>query len=109
MKTRSSQKTNSSPKLRLDKTEEQALHAALVETGIQQAYIFGSRTDHSRRGGDIDLLVYSDTNAFELSRRIATAFFNHCEEKIDVVVINPDQITIEQQAFLNTLKTTPFP
>lgn len=38
--------------------------------------------------------------AFETSQRIAMRFFSHCEEKIEVVVMNPDRLTPGLQAFL---------
>lgn len=90
--------------LRLDAEEMLALRAALQSTGTTEAYLFGSRTDPHRRGGGIDILVFSEKPPFELSRRIATQFFMRCEEKIDVVVMNPECLTTEQQAFLSTLQ-----
>jgi hypothetical protein len=59
--------------------------------------------DDAKKGGDIDLLVFSDEEPFALSRRIATRFFMNCEEKIDVVVMNPACMTPEQDAFVRTL------
>lgn len=93
---------------RLDKEEERALRDALQSSGATEAYLFGSRTDPRRRGGDIDVLVLSKEPPFELSRRIATRFFMRCEEKIDVVVMNPEALSLEQQAFLDTLKPVRF-
>jgi len=65
--------------------------------------LFGSRTDGDARGGDIDILIYSREPAFALSRRIARDFFLECEEKIDVLVVNLDAITAEQQVLINSL------
>ena len=96
------------PSVRLDAEEVQALRAALQCAGTSEAYLFGSRTDPHRRGGDIDVLVFSKAPPFGLSRRIATQFFMRCEEEIDVVVMNPEDLTSEQQAFLNTLQAVPF-
>lgn len=96
------------PAVRLDIDEEHALRAALQSTGATEAYLFGSRTDPHRRGGDIDVLVFSEKPPFELSRRIATLFFMRCEEKIDVVVMDPEDLTTEQQAFLSTLQPVRF-
>lgn len=94
---------------RLDGEERAALAAALAAVGSPRAYLFGSRADPAKRGGDIDLLVFSDADPFELARRIATEFFARCEEKIDVVVLDPTRLGAEQQAFLNTLKLVELP
>lgn len=90
--------------MRLDKVEKQALLNAISGIPAEGVYLFGSRADDSRRGGDIDVLVFSEAPAFELSRQVAVRFFLECEEKIDVVVMNPRALTPEQEAFLATLK-----
>jgi len=87
--------------MRLDEQEKQALFKAIQ--GVTPVYLFGSRTDDDARGGDIDILIYSREPAFKLSRRITRDFFLECEEKIDVLVVNPDAITPEQQALINSL------
>jgi len=85
--------------MRLDAEEAAALAAALAgEHG--EAWLFGSRLDPARRGGDIDVLVLTEEPAFETSQRISTRFFSRCEEKIDVVVMNPARLTAEQADFL---------
>ena len=58
-----------------------------------------------RRGGDVDLLILSDAPAYDLSKRVATRFFSHCEEKIDVVVLPAHGATPEQRAFLDPIKS----
>ncbi|MBI4984933.1 MAG: hypothetical protein HZA62_02440 [Rhodocyclales bacterium] len=62
------------------------------------------RLDPARRGGDIDVLVPTEAPAFETSQRIATRFFSRCEEKIDVVVMNPARLTAEQTDFLARIR-----
>lgn len=60
--------------MRLDQTEINALkHALEGERG--DAYIFGSRIDDSKSGGDIDVLIFSDDDPYYTSLRIQTAFF----------------------------------
>ena len=90
--------------MRLDAREQTALQSALAGVEAEAVYLFGSRADDQRAGGDIDLLVFSSDNAFELSRKIASRFFMECEEKVDVVVMNPAALSSEQQVFLNLLR-----
>lgn len=71
--------------MRLDETEAMALRSALKDVE-DSVYLFGSRTDDSKRGGDIDILIFSDKDPYELSRKISVDFFMECEEKLDVVV-----------------------
>jgi predicted nucleotidyltransferase len=89
--------------VRLDFTERDALVHALtdVKDGV---YLFGSRTNPAGRGGDIDLVIFSQQDSFALSRKITRRFFLKCEEKIDVMVFDPQNISEEQKAFLNTLQ-----
>ena len=82
--------------MRLDAEQTSALEYAL-DLITDEVYLFGSRLDSSRKGGDIDLLVFSKQDSFQLSQQITLRFF----EKIDVVVMDPNRLTDEQQAFLN--------
>ena len=93
--------------MRLDHEERTALAHALL--GVQgNAFLFGSRVNNAARGGDIDVLVLSSENPYRLSQRIATAFFSMCEEKLDVVVMNPERLTPEQSAFLSIIHKVPL-
>ncbi|MBK7423474.1 MAG: nucleotidyltransferase domain-containing protein [Propionivibrio sp.] len=85
--------------VRLDSEEAAALSEAVRDIP-GEIWLFGSRTDLSRRGGDIDILVLTDQPAFETSRAIATRFFTRCEEKIDVLVLDPAHLSPEQVDFL---------
>jgi hypothetical protein len=55
-------------------------------------------------GGDIDVLVLSAAPRFETSRLVASRFFMRCEERIDVVVFDPDNLTAADDAFLRSLR-----
>lgn len=85
--------------VRLDAEEIAALTEALRDVP-GEVWLFGSRTELARRGGDIDILVLTEQPAFETSRAIATRFFSRCEEKLDVVVLDPAHLSPEQSAFL---------
>jgi len=88
--------------IRIDNCERLALTNALRNVE-GEVYIFGSRLDKLRKGGDIDLLIFSGRKPFELSMEISRRFFMECEEKIDVLVLNKDNLTEEQRAFVSTL------
>ena len=52
-------------------------------------YLFGSRVDDNKRGGDIDLLVVSKELTRSDLRRVRVEFFKHFgEQKIDIVLDN---------------------
>ena len=90
--------------MRLDAEQTSALEYAL-DLITDEVYLFGSRLDPAKKGGDIDLLVFSKQDSFQLSQQITLRFFEKCEEKIDVVVMDPNRLTDEQQAFLNLIET----
>ena len=93
--------------MRLDDQEKHALKKALE--GIDgEVFVFGSRTDNTKHGGDIDVLIFSKTDPYQTSQDIAVKFFQEYEEKIDVVVMDPDRLTAEQKAFLRVIHKERF-
>lgn len=88
--------------MRLDETEKKALNTALQDIEAE-VYLFGSRVDDYARGGDIDLLIYSTSDPYHLAQDITVRFQMECDEKIDILVLDPGNITEEQQAFVRTL------
>lgn len=70
-------------KLLKDKLKALSNHAKL--------YLFGSRTDDSKKGGDIDLLVVSSDLTKRDLRLLRIDFFKEFgEQKIDIVLDNGD-------------------
>jgi len=90
--------------MRLLDIEKKALtHALEGVDGV--AYLYGSRVNTSKKGGDIDILVFSrGPSPFRLSRDISVRFRMECDEKIDVLVVHPDHISDEQKPFLKLIQ-----
>ena len=64
-------------------------------------YLFGSRVDDSKRGGDIDLLITSNKLDKQDLRIIRWQFFDRFgEQKMDLVLDSGDS----NHAFINTIK-----
>ena len=85
-------------------TSAAALAAAVDGIVAESVELFGSRTDPASRGGDIDVLILTSAPRFETSRCVSSRFFMHCEERIDVVVLDPDRRTPAEDAFLQSLR-----
>lgn len=94
--------------MRLSHPEIAALKAALAGVSYRRAFLFGSRTNEAARGGDIDLLLYSEAPAFDTAHRVASRFAREFDAKLDVLVVNPDHPTDEQSAFISTLNLEPL-
>jgi predicted nucleotidyltransferase len=73
--------------MRLDMQERGALRFALKDFR-GKVYLFGSRLDNAKKGGDIDILLIPEKKVIplKLSLKVETRFFSRCEERIDVVV-----------------------
>ena len=88
--------------MRLDSKQKGALDKAIK--GIEdEIYLFGSRVEDTKKGGDIDILIFSEEDPYKLSQSVAIQYFMECEEKIDVIVMDPENLSLEQEAFLNTI------
>lgn len=89
--------------MRLNKQEIEALEKA-IEMINGEVYLFGSRVDDSKKGGDIDILILTSGNLLQISLDVERKFQMICDEKIDVVVMNPDAMSEEQQEFLKEIE-----
>lgn len=89
--------------VRLSTSEIAALKAALAGIPYRHAFIFGSRTDSAGRGGDIDLLLYSEAPPFDTAQRVSSHFAREFDARLDVLVVDPDRQSVEQAAFIATL------
>ncbi len=74
--------------MRLSEEEIRVLRASLDRvTEHYRLYLFGSRTDDEKRGGDIDLLVISPTLQRRDLRKVRLDFFEHFgEQKLDILL-----------------------
>ena len=74
--------------MRLHQTEIQTIKETILSLDENaEIYIFGSRTDHTLKGGDIDILVLSQSLLFGDKLKIKQMIFEKMEEqKIDLIM-----------------------
>jgi predicted nucleotidyltransferase len=90
-------------KYRLDDIQKKALKNVLqnVEGEI---YLFGSRTDLTKRGGDVDILIMSENvEPLKLKWELQTRYLMEADESIDIIVYNKSNLSEVQKAFLNSI------
>ncbi len=76
--------------MRLTEQERKTIKQVIQEYDAQaQVLLFGSRTDAEKKGGDIDLLVISQTLGFADKLNILADLHGELgEQKIDIVLDN---------------------
>ena len=74
--------------MRISEIEKTTIVNAILEKDKNaQIFLFGSRTDDFKKGGDIDILVQSDEiGLLEIVKINITIFKNIPEQKIDLLV-----------------------
>lgn len=74
--------------MRLEKKQIECLKNKLYELSSEaKLYLFGSRVDDAKKGGDIDLLVVSKKLTKKDIRLLRVEFFKHFgEQKLDIVL-----------------------
>ncbi len=90
-------------KYRLDETQKQALINAL--DGVDgEIFLFGSRVDSNKKGGDVDILIFTDSSEqIELKWNIQNKYLMEADESIDVIVFNNNSMTNEQNIFISNI------
>jgi predicted nucleotidyltransferase len=79
--------------MRLSVRENETVRSILYEADpYGRIYLFGSRADDTKKGGDIDLFFESST-ALDLKHRLALEYrlSAECDTKVDLLVKNPGQ------------------
>jgi predicted nucleotidyltransferase len=76
--------------MRLSEEERILLKRTLAEISKEaELYLFGSRVDDAKRGGDIDLLVVDERLTKRDLRKLRIEFCKHFgEQKIDIILDN---------------------
>lgn len=94
--------------IRLSSRQREALEGALEEVTLPpgtEVYLFGSRVDPKARGGDVDVLIYAPgVDVEELRRSVRRAFERRLAERIDVVVIDPNDPDEYTRTFADTVQ-----
>jgi predicted nucleotidyltransferase len=92
--------------------ETKALKETLREVP-HPAYLFGSRADDAKKGGDVDVLILAPglppEERLTLSLRLTARFQNLCDEKVDFVVLDPARLAPEEDAFLTLIRPQTIP
>ncbi len=93
--------------MRLSPIERKALDYAVKDISYE-VFLFGSRCDNERKGGDVDVLIMapqvSEGDRAKMSLSVASKFQMICDEKIDVVVLDPQNLSQPQEAFLSLIQ-----
>jgi predicted nucleotidyltransferase len=88
--------------MRLSKNQVEIIKQVVFDIfGESEIYLFGSRVDDSKRGGDIDLFVIPksrDGNLFEKKVKASVKLENLLELPVDLIVHYDFDLLIEKEA-----------
>ena len=86
--------------MRLSKHEISVIKSSILALDPEaKIYLFGSRVDAQKKGGDIDLLVLSKVLSFKDTLSIRSACFRQFEEqKLDILISKDATDPFVQQA-----------
>ncbi len=96
--------------MRLTKFEQEAIKNNALEIfgNKTEVFLFGSRVDDNKRGGDIDLYIKAPNKEDDLFDKkmnyISSLYDDIGEQKIDVVIARDESRSIEQEAIKNGIK-----
>ncbi|MFI5343706.1 MAG: nucleotidyltransferase domain-containing protein [Chlamydiales bacterium] len=92
--------------MRLDEEERKAIKDSIIEFDPHsEIYLFGSRTDPNKKGGDIDILILSKILTRSDKFSILCRIFEQIEEqKIDIVIAHDTSEPFVRLAFKTGIK-----
>jgi predicted nucleotidyltransferase len=92
--------------MRLSDLEKQQLVESVTKRdSMAQIYLFGSRTDDAKRGGDFDFLVLSSALTSKDRRAIKREFCDAFgEQKIDLIITSEPQSAFHRMAINTGIK-----
>jgi len=92
--------------MRLKKFEIQAIKLTIEKYDKDaQIYLFGSRTDDTKRGGDIDLLIISNKIDKRDIRKIKIELYDLIgEQKIDIISTSKIKGAFIEYAYKSSIK-----
>lgn len=92
--------------MRLSVKEKTALTHAVKDFDPQaRIYLFGSRVDDTDKGGDIDVLIFSQKLTFKDKLNIKAKLFEMiAEQKIDLLIARDTNDPFVQMAFEKSLE-----
>lgn len=92
--------------MRLSETEQQIIKDAVHSIDSQaRIHLFGSRADDTKRGGDIDLLIFSTKIKFKDKLDIKAKIFEKMDEqKIDLLIATDTQDPFVRLALKNSVE-----
>ncbi len=61
-------------------------------------YLFGSRLDDNKKGGDIDIFIISEQNDYETKIKIASKLEYIIDKPVDIIIHKDFNRKIEQEA-----------
>lgn len=80
-------------KVRLDGLQVQDLGKA-VEKVNAKVYLFGSRIDLKKKGGDVDVFLVmknKDYQPLNIMLEVTKCYQNICDERIDIIVLSEEK------------------
>ena len=92
--------------MRLSEQEKKIIKSVIAEIfGEARVYLFGSRLDESKRGGDIDLFVIAQdkTDLFHKKIKALAKLERALHKPVDIVVHKNFDRAIEQEALKGTI------
>jgi predicted nucleotidyltransferase len=95
--------------VRLSERQRNALFGALEEVELppgSEVYLFGSRVDPQRMGGDVDVLIVGEIeDAYSTEQRLRRAYQSRLDERVDIVILNKSSPDPDRELFVRTLQT----